>query len=202
MLHTSPPGALTTDSNDSDRQKYILAQSIDLFMDTAALLSRAFLNDYTTMIVFMTILRESVSHLNRDRRVRPEAVSGVFPDTLRRPISILAISDLAGFPYETTRRHVMKLVETGFCSRLSSREFIVSEDVLRGDLFTTMASQNEPLVLDFVDHINRQLDGFWSGTAAREPGARPALASAPSRPGETPSEALGAKGPGETGKEP
>lgn len=154
---------ITAEKEDSDRQNYLLAQSIDYFMEMAALLSRAFKNDYTTMIVFITILRESVSHLNRDRRIRAEAVSGVFPDTLRRPISILAISDLAGFPYETTRRHVMKLLESGFCTRLGSREFIVSEGVLRGDLFKTLASQNEPLVLDFVDHINRQLDSFWSG---------------------------------------
>jgi hypothetical protein len=151
-------------------------------MDTAALLSGIFDNDYTTMIVFMTILRESVSHLNRDRSIRPEAVSGVFPDTLRRPISILAISDLAGFPYETTRRHVMKLVETGFCSRLGSREFIVSEDILRSDLFTKLASRNEPLVLDFVDHINRQLDSLWSAPPSRDsgaPSASPAGGAAP-----------------------
>ena len=185
MPHTRPAGEIKTDPDGADRQKYLLAQSIDHFMDTAALLSRIFQNDYTTMIVFMTILRESVSHLNRDRGVRPEAVSGVFPDTLRRPISILAISDLANFPYETTRRHVMKLVDTGFCSRLGSREFIISEEVLRSDLFTTMAAQNEPLVLDFVDHINRQLDGFWSGSASRAAEAPADDATSSQGPGST-----------------
>jgi hypothetical protein len=198
MPRSRIPSPIEIESEGADRQKYLLAQSIDHFMDTATLLSRIFQNDYTTMIVFMTILRESVSHLNRDRSVRPEAVSGVFPDTLRRPISILAISELAGFPYETTRRHVLKLVETGFCSRLGSREFIVSEDILRSDLFTTTAAQNEPLVLDFVDHVNRQLDGFWSGPASRDRGE----AAAPPQGGGATSDAPETSRPAQSGRRP
>lgn len=153
------------DEYDSEKEKYLLAQSIDHFLNTAALMSRTFMNDHTTMIVFMSILRASVSHLNKDRGVNPDAVSGVFPDTLRRPVSILAISDLTGFPYETTRRHVHKLVEAGFCCRMGSREFIVSEDILRGEVFTRMAADNRPLLVDFVDHVHQKLVSFRSGTA-------------------------------------
>lgn len=148
---------------DADKDMYLLAQSIDHFLNMASLMSRPFMNDYTTMIVFMSILRASVSHLNRDRSPRPEAVSGVFPDTLRRPVSILAISDLTGFPYETTRRHVLKLVDGGFCSRLGSREFIVSEEVLRGEAFTRMAAENRPQLVDFVDNVHLKLQSFRSG---------------------------------------
>lgn len=165
------------DQYDADKEKYLLAQSIDHFLNTASLMSRTFMNDYTTMIVFMSILRASVSHLNRDRSPNPEAVSGVFPDTLRRPVSILAISDLTGFPYETTRRHVLKLVENGFCSRLGSREFIVSEDVLRGEGFTQMATENRPLLVDFVDHIHQKLESFRPGSVPpddSDPSAAPA----------------------------
>ncbi|MDP2258642.1 MAG: hypothetical protein Q8J89_02860 [Caulobacter sp.] len=157
------------DHYDADRENYLLAQSIDHFLNTASLMSRAFMNDYTTMIVFMSILRSSVSHLNRDRTLSSEAVSGVFPDNLRRPVSILAISDLTGFPYETTRRHVLKLVQNGFCSRLGSREFIVSEDVLRGEDFTRMAAENRPLLVDFVDHVHQKLESFRSEALAPTP---------------------------------
>jgi hypothetical protein len=154
-----------TNPYDADRENYLLAQSIDHFLSTAALMARAFDNDHTTMIVFMTILRASTSHLNKDRRVRPEAVSGVFPDALRRPVTIMAISYLTGFPYETTRRHVLKLVESGHCSRLGSRDFIVSEDVLRTDAFARMAKENRPLLVGFVDHIHRKLESFRAGDA-------------------------------------
>lgn len=154
---------------DADREKYLLAQSIDHFLSTAALMARAFGNDHTTMIVFMTILRASASHLNKDGGVRPEAVSGVFPDTLRRPVSIMAISDLTGFPYETTRRHVLKLVESGHCSRLGSREFIVTEEVLRGGDFTRMATENRPVLVRFVDHIHRKLEAFRAEVLAPTP---------------------------------
>jgi len=138
-------------------------------------MSKTFMNDHTTMIVFMSILRASVSHLNKDRGVNPDAVSGVFPDTLRRPVSILAVSDLTGFPYETTRRHVHKLVDAGFCSRIGSREFIVSEEILRGDAFTKMAADNRPLVNDFTDHIHQKLESFRAEeTASRDPQSPPA----------------------------
>ena len=165
-------------SNDFDagQEKYLLAQSIDHFLSTAALMARPFGNDHTTMIVFMTVLRASASHLNKDRGVRPEAVSGVFPDTLRRPVSIMAISDITGFPYETTRRHVLKLVDSGHCIRLSSREFSVSEDLLRDGLFTRMAKENRPLLTKFVDHIHRKLEAFRTeapAPAASGPAAAP-----------------------------
>lgn len=168
---------------DADRENYLLAQSIDHFLSTAALMARAFDNDHTTMIVFMTILRASVSHLNKDRGVRPEAVSGVFPDTLRRPVSIMAISDLTGFPYETTRRHVLKLVESGHCSRLGSREFIVSEDVLRGGAFKRMAKENRPVLVNFVDHIHRKLEAFRAGALAPVPSSDADGARSILRPG-------------------
>lgn len=149
-----------TPSPDADEEKYLLAQSIDHFLATAALMARAFDNDHTTMIVFMTILRASASHLNRDRGFSPRAISGVFPDSLRRPVSIMAISELTRFPYETTRRHVLKLVETGYCTRLGSREFIVPEDVLRGPAFGLMATENRAVVVDFVQHIHGQLEAL------------------------------------------
>ena len=158
-----------TSSYYADREKYLLAQSIDHFLNTATLMSKAFANDYTTMIVFMSVLRASVSHLNKDRSLKLEAISGVFPDTLRRPVSIATISDLTGFPYETTRRHVLKLVEGGFCSRLGSREFIVSEDVLRGATFTKMAAENRPLLVDFVEHMHEKLQSFSAPAPEQAP---------------------------------
>lgn len=151
---------------DADREKYLLAQSIDHFLSTAALMARAFDNDHTTMIVFMTILRASARHLNKTRSLRPEAISGVFPDSLRRPVTIMAVSDMTGFPYETTRRHMLKLVDSGHCMRLGSREFIVSEDILRSGIFTRMAAENRPLLASFVKHIHEQLE-VLEGQVAR-----------------------------------
>jgi hypothetical protein len=85
----------------------------------------------------------------------------------------MAISDLTRFPYETTRRHVLKLVESGFCARLGSREFIVPEDVLRGPAFGLMAKENRALVVDFVEHIHGQLEALdglpGSGRAPEDP---------------------------------
>jgi predicted transcriptional regulator len=46
-----------------------------------------------------------------------------------RPITALALSDMVGIPRETTRRHIKKLEEMGFCT-FGTRGVTISEDVL------------------------------------------------------------------------
>ena len=70
-------GADDTVGSDDDYTD-LLAQSIDHFLASAALMARAFGNNHTTMIVFMSILRASTGHLNADRTPHPAAISGVF----------------------------------------------------------------------------------------------------------------------------
>lgn len=149
-------------SLDAEEENYLLAQSIDHFLASAALMARAFGNNHTTMIIFMSLLRASAGHLNADRGPSEAAIGGVFPARLRRPLSIQAISELTGFPYETTRRHVLRLVETGYFRRLCSREFTVSEEVLRGPEFSRMAKENRAVLVDFVEHIHDQLGALDS----------------------------------------
>jgi hypothetical protein len=40
------------------------------------------------------------------------------PDDQRRPISILSLAGSLGLPFETTRRHVAKLIDAGICQRV------------------------------------------------------------------------------------
>ena len=74
-------------------------------------------------------------------RLAHAAVDGIFPDDLRRSVSILSTANFLGLPYETTRRHVGKLVELGMVERRGSREFFVSSAVLARPDFDPVATQ-------------------------------------------------------------
>lgn len=109
--------------------RYIASQSYDLILKIMGLLSSAFDGDPTSALVFMAILRGNVQHLNVTNVPRADAAEGIFPDALRRPISIQSVSLSLGMPYETARRHMHKLVERGYVERRGARGFVVPERV-------------------------------------------------------------------------
>lgn len=126
---------------EPNRLGFVFAQNVDFILENLSAYMSVFDGDSTSMLIFFTMARTSVSHLNRERVPRPEAETGIFPDTLRRPVAILSIANYLGLPYETTRRHVMKLVERGFCQRKGSREFLISAETLSRPEFQALASQ-------------------------------------------------------------
>jgi len=44
--------------------------------------------------------------------------SGVFPDEMRRPVTIARLADSAGLPFESVRRAVQQLIGEGLCQRV------------------------------------------------------------------------------------
>jgi DNA-binding Lrp family transcriptional regulator len=50
------------------------------------------------------------------RAVGPD---GVFPDEMRRPVSVARLADSAGLPFENVRRAVQQLIGAGLCKRVT-----------------------------------------------------------------------------------
>jgi hypothetical protein len=73
--------------------------------------------DMITAIVFRAVVAGNIGYL--DAHAAEAAlyadVETVPPDRLRRPVSVLSVSGALGLPYETTRRHVRKLIASGRC---------------------------------------------------------------------------------------
>lgn len=132
---------------------FLFSQNVDYLMSIMSVYLELFDGDATTMLIFFTMARTSVDHLNRQNVPRAEAADGVFPDTLRRPVAALSIANYLGLPYETTRRHVMKLVASGYCHRQGSREFLISSETLSRPEFADLAKQSFALTKTYLETI-------------------------------------------------
>src|SRR6185312_7555256 len=72
-----------------------------------------------TRIVLYGIIAGNQGHLDDPNSPSPySALDVAVPDELRRPVSTLAVANSLGLPYETTRRHVQKLIALGRCQRV------------------------------------------------------------------------------------
>ena len=61
----------------------------------------------------------------------PADSAGVLPDDARRPIGIARLADSAGLPFETTRRVVQRLIDSGTCRRVSGGVIVPASIVTR-----------------------------------------------------------------------
>lgn len=126
--------------------RFVFSQGLDLILNSSAQLASVFGGDLVRALVFFAIVRASVAHLNVRGALSDQAQDGLFPNDLRRPVSVLGVSQFLSVPYETTRRHVLRLVEDGLCRRLGSRQFIVESDVLE-----------RPDIVELATYMSRQL---------------------------------------------
>lgn len=143
---------------DESVSGFLFAQNVDFILNSLSVYMEIFDGDSTSMLIFFTMARTSVNHLNREKVPRSEAVTGVFPDALRRPVAILSISSYLGLPYETTRRHVMKLVERGFCRRQGSREFLISSETLSRPEFRALAERTFDLSKSYLQVVGPYIE--------------------------------------------
>jgi hypothetical protein len=84
-------------------------------VDSAIALSDAFEGELVRGLVFLTIVRLNIGGLGEDDAEKTVNAEGRSPTPLRLPTSAYAVAKALGLNYETVRRHIGRLVETGFC---------------------------------------------------------------------------------------
>jgi DNA-binding Lrp family transcriptional regulator len=80
---------------------------------------------------------------------RAAGADGVLPDDLRRPISIARLAESTGLPYESTRRIVQRLIETGVCVLVRGGVILPSAVIERPET-ARMVTANVRYVREFV----------------------------------------------------
>jgi len=103
------------------------------FLRCVRLISELADGELLTAIVFRAIVAGNIGYLDQDpaAAAKYSEIGTVPPDDLRRPLSVLALAGSLGLPYETTRRHVQKLVEAGNC-RMEKRGVVAPASALEG----------------------------------------------------------------------
>ena len=96
--------------------------------------------DPTTALVFIAAAQACTQHV----KVRPEALQEetFIRDEMRRPVSLSALARSLGLPIETTRRHVLRLVEAGLAERADSGGVLVTSRQLGGARVRAAVSEN------------------------------------------------------------
>ncbi len=76
--------------------------------------------DLMTALVSLAIVQANVAHLDAPGGEGQTFGDGdrASPNDRRRPVSVLAVSATLGLPYETTRRHVSRLIGMGVVERV------------------------------------------------------------------------------------
>jgi DNA-binding Lrp family transcriptional regulator len=93
-----------------------LSRASVVYVRDCALISRRG-GDLLETLLFSAILDANMAPVTRDPelRVRYGAVAEACPDELRRPVTINAVTQSLGLPFETGRRRVQALVRAGLC---------------------------------------------------------------------------------------
>ena len=112
--------------------------------------------------IFLTaIVVANVQHITRSavRTWRYGGLDQIPPDSERRPISILGLSQSLERPFETTRAHVKALIRDGLCvstakgvivpSEVLLSEKVAASEAARWDVFWTMIGELKSLDYNF-----------------------------------------------------
>ena len=88
--------------------------------------------DLHKALVFVAIVSANVQHISHTS-VESHAYGGLDnapPDEARRPVSTHALAQSLNLPYETTRRNVNKLIESGACVRVPGQGLVITTSYL------------------------------------------------------------------------
>ncbi|HEY3800226.1 MAG TPA: hypothetical protein VGL58_17905 [Caulobacteraceae bacterium] len=97
--------------------------------------------DILAAIITQAIIGANTAHLDTRDGDGARFAGAPPPDELRRPISVLALSRSLGMPFETTRRYVSRLVESGRAQRVKGG-VIVPASVLHDPISGQAAETN------------------------------------------------------------
>lgn len=170
MIH--PPNGPTF---QGDLPELVLDQRRQLFrlagqhlLNTARLVAVAVDRDLVTALTFLSIARANLRELTLDRAraLSYGAIDTIPPDSERIPVSVYAVAKELGVPYETVRRHALKLRKGGACEAVAGGLIIPNSTLARPETLAAVLQYWQG-TLDFVNAAARA--GIVAPTPAEPP---------------------------------
>jgi DNA-binding transcriptional ArsR family regulator len=138
-----PPARLTKE------QTAIATAAMGFLLAGVRLMRDFWSGDLLKGLVFTAIWTANVKHVTNTSRAAPS----MLPDSLRQPVSVLAISRSLRLPYETVRRHADVLVREGLAERAGRQGVFVPTHVAEGTMAGSVAGHR--LVVAFLADLRR-----------------------------------------------
>lgn len=110
----------------------VVRLAVDYFLSATCEMARHTQLDVISVLILRTIAVGNVEHLTHDRaqNLAYGSLDSVPDDDQRRPVSVFAVAKFLAIPYETARRHILKLVELGLVERRSKAGMVVPATVM------------------------------------------------------------------------
>ncbi len=145
------------------RTPFLARHHLSLGADYALRLVRLFTDifdgDVALALVFVAAAQAGTQHLRNTPAHFVPAEGEFFPDDLRRPISVSALARSLGLSVETTRRHVIRLVELGYAQRTASGGVLVTSEILKREEVSTAAVANLTSMRHLIRALSRAPEG-------------------------------------------
>ena len=147
--HYRPPRSPADPSRTLNKeQTVVVLASIRVLLAAIKFMRGAFDGDLMSGLVFTATRAANVKHITN---TAPGANRNILPDSDRRPVSMMAISNSMKLPYETVRRHTAKLIRQGKCVRVGRDGLIVPASVFQK--MPVEADAVVQLVLGFMEEL-------------------------------------------------
>lgn len=134
----------------SREQMVVTTAATGRLLEGVRLLGDYWNGDVLRALVFTALWTANVKHVTN---TAPAASQTVLPDELRKPVSVLAISDSLRLPYETVRRHVAALEQEGLCHRVGRQGWVVLAATHRK--FASRAVRTHDLLVSLLVDLRR-----------------------------------------------
>lgn len=159
-------GALPPAAPENAQQ--VLRLAVSYFVTATCDMARYTKLDVLSVLILRTIAVGNVEHLTRDKALSVAyADLGAIPgDAERRPISAFAVAKFLAIPYETARRHIMKLIDQGLVERREHGGLVVPTQVIA-------SPQMIAAVPIFNANTTAFLDRLAQAGVGPQPGPRP-----------------------------
>jgi hypothetical protein len=120
-------------AGEDERMAFLTNAACNFYLRLLEVNSPVFDGDVTMLAVWTALMCENRSHITCDRVLTWKyGMSEMpIPDKLLRPVSVLAVSQSLGMPFETTRRHLARLLRDQLCVRVKRTGLLAPENIAR-----------------------------------------------------------------------